>query len=55
MISKFKENKNFIKFFQNTSWLLLDKIITMGIVLFINILIARYLGPRGFGFLSYSI
>lgn len=54
-LSSLRNNQNFMKYFQNTSWLLADKILKMVVLLFVNILIARYLGPGDFGFLSYSI
>lgn len=49
------QNKEISKYFKNTSWMLADKLIKITIALFINILVARYLGPESFGFLSYSI
>ncbi len=39
----------------NTSWLFIDKIIRMGVGLFVGVWIARYLGPEQFGFWSYAI
>ena len=38
----------------NTGWLLADKIIRMGVGLFVGIWIARYLGPEQFGLLSFA-
>src|SRR3989337_109474 len=38
----------------NTGWLLADKIIRMGVGLFVSIWIARYLGPEQFGLLSFA-
>jgi O-antigen/teichoic acid export membrane protein len=38
----------------NTAWLLADKIIRMGIGLFVGIWVARYLGPEQFGLLSFA-
>lgn len=40
--------------FANTCWLFADKVVRMGIGLFVNIWVARYLGPADFGILSYS-
>lgn len=57
MISKFKSirnNKGFIKYFTNTSWLLGEKILRMTVGLFIGIWVARYLGPGQFGLFSYA-
>lgn len=39
----------------NTSWLFLDKIIRMGVGLFVTVWIARYLGPAQLGLLEYSL
>ena len=56
MISKLKEvrdNQGFMKYFRNTSWLFLEKILRIAVGLFISIWIARYLGPSQFGLFSY--
>jgi O-antigen/teichoic acid export membrane protein len=42
------------KILLNTGWLFADKILRMGIGLFVGIWIARYLGPEQFGLLSYA-
>ena len=42
-------------YFVNTSWIMGEKIIHMGIVFLITILVARYLGPIQFGVLAYAI
>lgn len=39
----------------NTGWLFVDKIVRLGIGLFLNVWIARYLGPETFGNLSYAL
>lgn len=39
----------------NTSWLMLDRVVRLGIGAIIGIWIARYLGPASFGTLSYAI
>ncbi|MEA2018495.1 MAG: flippase [Campylobacterota bacterium] len=51
----FLNNKEFSKYFKNTSWMLVEKVYKLGTILFINILIARYLGPEQFGYLAYVI
>jgi O-antigen/teichoic acid export membrane protein len=38
----------------NMSWILMEKIINIGITFVITILVARYLGPAQFGILSYA-
>ena len=47
-------NPIFRKYFTNTSWLLAERIIRMGVLLFVGIYVARYLGPERYGLLSYS-
>ncbi|WP_432772791.1 hypothetical protein [Francisella salimarina] len=44
----------FKKYFANTSWLLIEKIIRMVVGLFVGVWIARYLGPKQFGVFSYA-
>ena len=58
MIEKLKSIKNhqgFMKYFKNTSWLFGERILKMGVGLFISVWIARYLGPDKFGLLNYSL
>ena len=38
----------------NTMWLLVDRIVRLGLGLYLNIRIARYLGPEQFGLLNYA-
>jgi len=38
----------------NTNWLLFEKIFRMGLGLFVGVWVARYLGPRQYGILSYA-
>ena len=45
----------FRKYFTNTSWLLGEKILRMGVSLFVGIYVARFLGPEKFGLLSYAL
>jgi O-antigen/teichoic acid export membrane protein len=45
----------FKRYFTNTSWLLAERIVRLGINLFINLYVIRYLGPEEFGLLSYAI
>jgi len=57
MITKFKsllKHKGFIKYFKNTSWVLVEKIIRFTVGLFVGVWVARYLGPERFGLLSYA-
>jgi len=39
----------------NTMWLVLDKIVRLGIGMLVSVWIARYLGPEQFGMLNFSI
>lgn len=41
------------KIIGNTGWLLFDKVLRMGVGLFVNVWVVRYLGPDQFGLLSY--
>jgi O-antigen/teichoic acid export membrane protein len=57
MISKLTSLKNhsgFMRYFKNTSWLFVEKILRMIVGLFVGIWVARYLGPDQFGLLSYA-
>ena len=57
MIQKLKSLKNhqgFMKYFKNTSWLFMEKILRMTVGLFVGIWVARYLGPEQFGVFSYA-
>jgi O-antigen/teichoic acid export membrane protein len=46
--------KNFRQHFSNISWMLADKIGTLGMSFIIGIFVARYLGPADFGLLGYA-
>jgi len=43
------------KYLANTSWLMVERIFRMVVMLFVGIYIARYLGPENFGLLSYAL
>jgi len=51
---KIKKHQGVMRYFKNTSWLFLEKVLKIVSELFIGIWIARYLGPEHFGLLSYS-
>jgi O-antigen/teichoic acid export membrane protein len=53
-MSQFFARPGFRKYFANTSWLLGERILRMGVSLFVSIYVARYLGPERFGLLSYE-
>lgn len=44
----------FLKYFKNTSWLFVEKVLRMIVGLFVGIWVARYLGPEQFGLFSYA-
>lgn len=43
------------KYFANTSWLLVDRVLRLMLAFLTTVLIVRYLGPEQFGLLSYAI
>jgi polysaccharide transporter, PST family len=49
-----KKSDELYKIFSNISWLFLDRILRMGMGLFVGIWVARYLGVKQFGLLSYA-
>jgi O-antigen/teichoic acid export membrane protein len=49
-----RKQSDFRKYFTNTSWLLTERIIRMGVLFFVGVYVARYLGPERYGLLSYS-
>ncbi len=54
LFHQFRYHAGFKKYFVNTSWLFVEKILRMVVGLFIGVWIARYLGPEQFGLLSYA-
>lgn len=54
-IKGFLENDGFKKYFYNSSWLIFEKIIRLIAGLFINVYVARYLGPNDYGIINYVI
>lgn len=54
-ILRLKLNTELSKILANFSWLLVDKVLRMGVGLFTSISIARYLGVEKFGNLNYSL
>ena len=54
-VVKLKHHSGFRKYFANTSWLLGERVLRMVVSLFVGIYVARYLGPEGFGLLSYTL
>ena len=54
-VEKLKHHSGFRKYFANTSWLMGERVLRMVVSLFVGIYVARYLGPEGFGLLSYTL
>lgn len=54
-ISELLNHPGFKKYFANTGWLFIGRIIQMAVGLFVGVYVARYLGPGQYGILSYAI
>jgi O-antigen/teichoic acid export membrane protein len=48
-------HSGFKKYFFNTGWLMLDKVLRMFLGLFVGVWVARYLGPENFGILNFAM
>ena len=48
-------SEGFKKYFQNTSWLMIERVIRMGVALLMAAYVARFLGPDRFGLLNYAM
>jgi len=48
------QTQGFRKYFTNTSWLLVERIVNLGITLVMGIYTARYLGAENFGLFNYA-
>lgn len=46
---------NLVKIVDNVGWLFFDKVLRMGVGLFVGVWVARYLGPEQFGQLNFAI
>jgi len=47
-------SQGFKRYFANTSWLMGHRVLSMVVALFVGVYVARYLGPKRFGLLSYA-
>ena len=45
---------NLVKIVDNIGWLFVDKVLRMGVGLFVGVWVVRYLGPEQFGLLSFA-
>ncbi|MBA2846980.1 O-antigen/teichoic acid export membrane protein [Methanococcus maripaludis] len=53
-IKNLKNDKGFMTYFKNTSWLFSEKILRIFLGLFVGVWVARYLGPEQYGLFSYA-
>lgn len=49
------KTEGFQKYFKNTSWLFIERVVRLLVVLLTGIYVARYLGPEEFGQLNYAM
>ena len=54
-IKKFRESSEFKKYFNNTSWLFVEKILRLFLGLTVSVWVARYFGPDQYGIISYCL
>ena len=57
LVQKLKEillKKGFIRYFKNTSWLMVEHFLRIIASLFVGIWLAKYLGPDQYGLFSYA-
>ncbi|MCK0505738.1 flippase [Aromatoleum anaerobium] len=52
--TKIEHRPNLLKILGNTGWLFFDKVLRMGMGLFVGVWVARYLGPEQFGLFNYA-
>lgn len=53
--TRIEHRPNLQKALTNTAWLFGDKILRMGVGLFVGVWVARYLGPEQFGLMNYAM
>lgn len=51
---RIEHRPNLVKIIDNIGWLFFDKVLRMGVGLFVGVWVARYLGPEQFGLLSFA-
>jgi len=54
-IQHLRKHSGFRRYFFNTGWLMLDKVLRMFLGLFVGVWVARYLGPENFGILNFAM
>lgn len=50
----FVKSPGFRRYFVNTSWLFIDKIVVMAIAFLVGLYVARYFGPKDFGIFNFA-
>ena len=56
IVTKYQQlNPNRHQFINNFSWLLVEKVLSMGVNLFVGVWVARYLGVEQFGLYNYAL
>lgn len=55
ILRRIAHRPNLVKVVDNIGWLFFDKILRMGVGLFLGVWIARYLGPEQFGLLNFAL
>lgn len=53
--AKIEHHPNMLTILGNTGWLFFDRIVRMGMGVFVGVWVARYLGPQQFGLLNYAL
>jgi PST family polysaccharide transporter len=53
--TKIEHRPNLLKILNNAAWLFSDKLLRMGVGLFVSVWVARYLGPEDFGLFSFAV
>lgn len=53
--ARIEHRPNLLKVLSNTGWLVSDRVLRMGVGLFVGVWVARYLGPEQFGLLSFAM
>lgn len=53
-IKSLRRNAGFIKYFNNTAYLLTDKIFNLIVAFFVSVYLARHLGPSNYGILTFA-
>jgi len=54
VLRRISHRPELVKIFDNIGWLFLDKILRMGVGLFVGVWVARYLGPKQFGLFNFA-